>query len=389
MCGPLTVVFSLSSHPQETSLKWQQQLYFHTLLNLGRILSYALVGAGIGALGSVLIAGGQLAGIASPLRRGIAILTGSLLIWFGLAQIMPARIPQLPFLHPLAQREWHNRLSAAMVKLSVSRHWWTPALLGMVWGLVPCGFLYVAQIKAAETGNLWRGAATMLAFGLGTLPTMLGVGISTSLLSADRRNQLFRTGGWVTLIIGVLTLMRTGNTMVDYTGSAALLSLVLALTARPLSRLWPQPLHYRRALGVGAFVLSVAHTLHMMEHTLDWNFQALSFMLPGYQVGTWTGILALVLMTPLALTSFDQMIHCLGKRWRQLHLLSIPALLLCAVHVVLLDPHFLGELRWSWVNYVWTALFGITVLGVLLIRSRWVWSLLSLDKFYAAPVERK
>jgi len=69
----------------------------------------------------------------------------------------------------------------------------------MVWGLIPCGFLYA--IKAAETGNLWRDAA-VLAFGLGTLPTMLGVGVSTSLVSADRRSQLFRLGGWITSPLG-------------------------------------------------------------------------------------------------------------------------------------------------------------------------------------------
>lgn len=83
MCGPLTVAFSLS-HKQETPSSWRQQLYFHALLNLGRIVSYALVGAGIGALGSVLIASGQMAGIGSNLRQWMAILTGVMLVWFGL-----------------------------------------------------------------------------------------------------------------------------------------------------------------------------------------------------------------------------------------------------------------------------------------------------------------
>jgi hypothetical protein len=157
---------------------------------------------------------------------------------------------------------------------------------------MPCGFLYAAQIKAAETGNLWMGVATMLAFGVGTLPMMLGVGISASRLSADRRSQLFRLGGWITLTIGVLTLLRSGNTMVDYTGHGALLFLILALIARPISHFWAQPLRYRRALGVGAFVLALAHTAHMVEHTLNWNLSAFSFMLPAHQIGMGAGIAA-------------------------------------------------------------------------------------------------
>lgn len=387
MCGPLTVAFSLA-HGQQAALTWRQQLYFHSLLNLGRVLSYALLGAGIGALSSVLVAGGQLAGIGSGVRQGIAILTGVLLIWFGLAQVAPDFIPRIPLLRRLVHGGLHNRLSAAMIKLSFKPRWWTPALLGMAWGLVPCGFLYAAQIKAAEAGSLWAGSTTMLAFGLGTMPVMLGVGVSASLVSADRRSQLFRMGGWVTLTIGVLTLLRTGD-MVDYTGHAALLCLMLTLLARPLSRFWSQPLRYRRGLGVGAFVLSLAHTGYMLDHTLDWNLNALSFMLPVYQVGMWAGILAVALMTPVALTSFDRMVKLLGEHWRSLHLLGIPALVLCAVHVVLTGSHYLGDLEWTGVNKLRVILLVASTIGVLLVRSRFVWSLLSLGRFYAPPLNYK
>ncbi|KAB8332366.1 sulfite exporter TauE/SafE family protein [Scytonema tolypothrichoides VB-61278] len=379
MCGPLAVAFSLS-HKQETS-HWQQQLQFHALLNLGRMLSYVLVGAGIGALGSVLLASGQMAGIGSQLRQWMAIITGILLIWFGIGQIKPDFLPRIPLLHPLMQGRLHNYLSQGMVKLSLQTKWWTPALLGMTWGLMPCGFLYTAQIKAAETGNLWMGAATMLAFGIGTLPTMLGVGVSTSLVSKDRRSQLFRLGGWVTLTIGVLTLLRTGDTMVDYTGHGALVCLILALVARPISNLWAAPLRYRRALGVGAFVLSLAHTVHMMEHSLEWNFAAFLFLPAEYQLGMALGAVALALMTPPALTSFDYFQKSLGKRWRTIHLLSVPSLVLGAIHAVIIGSHYFGS-QVSWENKLAAVLLGIVTLVVLLVRWRFFWSILSLQKFY-------
>jgi sulfite exporter TauE/SafE len=384
MCGPLTVAFSLSQKQDNAK---GLLLRFHILLNLGRIVSYALVGSGIGALGSVLLAGGQLAGIGSGLRQGMAILTGMMLIWFGLVQIKPNFLPRLPLLHPLTQGSWHQRLSAAMTKLSATPYWWTPALLGSVWGLIPCGFLYAAQIKAAETGNLWRGAATMLAFGLGTMPMMLGVGVSASKLSADKRSQLFRLGGWVTLTIGILTLLRTSD-MVDYTGHAALILLMLALIARPISGFYSAPLRYRRAIGVGAYVLALAHTGHMLAHTLQWNFDAINFMLPMHQLAMIAGILALLLMTPAALTSFDRIQSTLGKRWRQIHLLAVPALLLAAIHTVLIGSHYLGQLEGTWENKFLAAIASILVIAVLLLRSRFFWSLLSLEKFYIPPNTR-
>lgn len=369
MCGPITVAFSLSQQSEEPLSRWQQ-VRFHLLLNSGRILSYALVGAGIGALGSVLIAGGQIAGVGSVLRRSMALLTGGLLIWFGLTQVSPGLFPKIPLLNPMARQQLHDRLNRAMMRLSLNPNWWTPALLGMVWGLVPCGFLYAAQIKAAETGNLWIGAATMLAFGLGTLPMMLGVGVSASWVSGDRRSQLFRLGGWITLTIGVLTLLRTGDMMVDYAGHASLVCLILALVARPIRLVWAQPLRYRRVLGVGAFVLGLAHTVHMLEHSWNWNFRAFTFMLPQHQVGIALGGAALLLMAPLALTSNDWAQKQLGHYWRKLHLLSVPALLLVGSHCVLAGSHYLGKVQVTGLNQALTLVLGVVIAAVLLLRWR-------------------
>ncbi len=387
MCGPIATAFALSTQ-SATSNPRRQQLMFHVLLNCGRILSYVLIGAIIGALGSVLIAGGQMAGVGSILRRSMAIVTGLLLIWFGLNQIRPDGLPPLPVLHPFTQGKLHERLNRAMMRLSFDRQWWTPFALGMVWGLIPCGFLYAAQIKAAETGNLWRGSVTLLAFGLGTLPTMLGVGLSAALLSADRRSQLFRMGGWITLTIGVLTLLRTGDMMVDYTGHAALFCLMLALIARPISRLWATPLHYRRALGVGAFILSIAHTLHMVEHSWKWNLQAIFFMLPQHQWGIAAGTIALILMIPAALTSFDRAQKWLGRHWRNLHLLAVPALVLAAIHCILVGSHYLGAWQITHWNRLSVALLTIAVIAVLLLRQRGSWLLLSMEKFYGTSIQK-
>jgi sulfite exporter TauE/SafE len=379
MCGPITVAFSLSQETG-TDAPWVQ-FRFHLLLNLGRIVSYALVGAAIGALGSVLVASGQMAGVGSGLRRAISLLTGLLLIWFGLAQIRPQLVPQVPLLNPMAQAGLHNRLSRAMQALSLHPQRWTPLLLGLAWGLMPCGFLYAAQLKAAETTSLGMGAATMLAFGLGTLPMMLGVGVSTAWLSADRRGQLFRLGGWITLFIGILILFR-GSDMVDVTGHGALVCLLLVLIARPISRLWSPFLRYRRALGVGAFVLAVAHVAHMV--TMGWDPTALPFLLPSLQVGGWAGIVAFGLMLPLALTSCDWAQKQLGPHWRRLHLLSLPICILAVVHTVLLGSSYLGDFEPSTQNWVAAFILGIVTLLTLLVRWRGFWSVLSLEKFYAS-----
>ncbi|MBD2136566.1 sulfite exporter TauE/SafE family protein [Anabaena sp. FACHB-1237] len=387
MCGPLTVAFSLSQQ-QENSI-WQKQLQtqlkFHILLNLGRILSYSLVGTIIGVVGSVLVEGGQIAGVGSDFRRVIAIVTGIMLIWFGIVQIKPNLLPAIPLLHPILKSNLHDRLSKSMIALSINKQWWIPILLGMTWGLMPCGFLYVAQIKAAATGNIWDGTITMLAFGIGTLPSMLGVGVSTALMSKDKRSQLFSLGGWVTLIIGVITLLRTGNTMTDYTGHIALICLILSLIARPLNYFFPALLRYRRGLGVGSFILAIVHSIHSIEHSLQWNLAAISFFPVEFQLGIMAGLIALILITPAACTSFDFLQKSLGNLWRKIHLLSLPALLLTAIHTILIGSHYLGALKLNWTNRLASIILLMILFMVLLLRSRLFWLQFNWKKFYVPP----
>jgi sulfite exporter TauE/SafE len=371
MCGPLTVAFSLSQGP---ALQDQgAQVRFHLLLSLGRIISYALVGAMVGGLGSVLVASGQMAGVGSWLRRAISLATGLLLIWFGLGQINPGQLPPVPLLNPMAQASWYDRLGRTMTALQRQPQGWTPLVLGLVWGLMPCGFLYAAQLKAAETVSPWRGGAAMLAFGIGTLPTMIGVGAVATALSADRRGQLFRLAGWITLTVGLITLLRSSDGA-DFTGHGALIALALALIARPLSYRWPSLLTYRRTLGMGAFVLSVAHAAHMV--TLGWDPRALPFLLPQLQVGGWAGVIALGLMIPLAGTSSNQAQAKLGRHWRQLHRLAVPIFGLAVVHILLLGSNYLGSFNRS--PQHWLAAIGLSGLALVILLLRWrqFWSIL-------------
>ena len=78
MCGPLAISFALSSQKQTN---WVASLSFHFLLNLGRIISYGLVGIVLGSFGSLFFT--------ATLRQIMAIATGLLLIWLGLSRIVP------------------------------------------------------------------------------------------------------------------------------------------------------------------------------------------------------------------------------------------------------------------------------------------------------------
>jgi sulfite exporter TauE/SafE len=79
---------------------------------------------------------------------------------------------------------------------------------GVINGLLPCGLVYAYLALAAGAGSLLLGAATMLCFGLGTLPLMVLTGCGGTLLTASRRRRLLRAAAWCVLLTGVLTIAR-------------------------------------------------------------------------------------------------------------------------------------------------------------------------------------
>ena len=368
MCGSLAV--ALAANSSVTNITWKQAWWFHGAMNIGRVLSYGLSGAILGGMSAAVVSSGQLMGIGSQLRSIIALLAGLLLIASGLGQVFPGK--------------WSLPKFASTCHKSIQKTTQQPWLLGILWGLMPCGFLYTAQLKAIESGSIMQGTLTMLAFGVGTMPVMLGIGISAGYLSLERRSQLRRAGGWMAIIVGILTLGRSGETMSNGTGYGAIICLGLALVARPLSKLWPGLISYRRLLGVGSAVLAIAHTLHVVVHGWDWNWGAWAFMVPSQQAGILAGGGSLGLLLPAAVTSFDRAQVYLGQNWRRLHLLGIPALMLATSHSILTGASYLGTVQVTFAHQVRSIIFLAVILLVILIRWRWLWSLLAAERFYTS-----
>jgi sulfite exporter TauE/SafE len=138
-----------------------------TLYNVGRITSYVVAGVIVGLLGSAL---GDMIDLPSwsLWLRGI---TGLVLLLLGLQIAFGWRL--LTFLERGGARLW-RRLSPLAGRLLGKRGAINALGLGMLWGWLPCGLSYSMLLVAATTGTAVGGGAIMLAFGLGTLPSMIG-----------------------------------------------------------------------------------------------------------------------------------------------------------------------------------------------------------------------
>jgi hypothetical protein len=96
-------------------------------------------------------------------------------------------------------------------------------LFGLVWGWLPCGLVYAALALAVTTGDAGKSALTMLAFGLGTLPAVMGVGIMTNVLTRLSRMQRFKQAiGLFMIVLALLSALPWLNPMAFTTTHTAL-----------------------------------------------------------------------------------------------------------------------------------------------------------------------
>lgn len=192
MCAGLSGLFAVNV--QVLSLR--SQLLLAVAYNLGRVLSYAFLGAAIALLGESIVA--SMPGIAAPVRlaSGLLIIIVGLQVAFGWRFLAPVE--------KAGAELWKHIAPAAKGLLPVTSI--PQALgLGLLWGWLPCGLVYSVLLLAATTANALNGGLVMLAFGIGTMPAMIATGLSASKLSQFMSRRRL-TAGLLIVLLGLATL---------------------------------------------------------------------------------------------------------------------------------------------------------------------------------------
>lgn len=170
--------------------------------NLGRILGYAILGA---VAAGVLGAAGEIMSL-KPLGKWLRGLTALMVLLIGLRFLLDWR--GLDLLEKGGAGLW-RRISPFAVRIS-QRHDWIGRLgLGVCWGFLPCGLVYTVLVAAASTGSLLAGAGTMVAFGAGTLPAMLGLTVAAPALSSFLSDSFVRRIVGFSLVVLALWMFLT------------------------------------------------------------------------------------------------------------------------------------------------------------------------------------
>lgn len=193
MCGGIAGALAQAGKP---ALSTQRTLAYSG----GRLTTYSLLG---------LLAGG-LSSLATPADTGMAMLVGrtlTALVLFIVALHLLGVLGTLRVFESAGAGIW-RRLMPLLRRLvpadTLPRAW----ALGMLWGLMPCGLVYGALLYAATSGSAIGGAMTLLAFGTGTLPAVIGLGIAGRWL-ADKAVGLRLASGLLMLTYAVWTFLST------------------------------------------------------------------------------------------------------------------------------------------------------------------------------------
>ena len=206
MCGSIIGTLTLSLKPEIRNKK-RSLLPYVLNYNLGRITSYTLAGFLVGFLQAIFILPFGL----DYGHRILQLLSAAIMIGAGL--YLAGWFPRFAYIEKTGSKLWKLIEPYGRKLIPVSTHF-QAYLFGMVWGWLPCGLVYAALALAATTGDVVKAGITMLAFGLGTLPSVLGVGIMADVLTKLSQMHRFKqVVGLMLVFIALLALFPQLNPM--------------------------------------------------------------------------------------------------------------------------------------------------------------------------------
>lgn len=180
MCGGIMLSQTLSKESNSKFEAIQPAL----LYNIGRVISYTILGGIIGTLGSVF-------SLSIQAKAGLEIFAGLFMIMMGFNMAGFSAFRKLQIKLPHAACKVKNKSGS-------------PFIVGLLNGLMPCGPLQTMQLFALGTGSPVKGALAMFMFSIGTVPLMLTFGAVSGILSKGYTKKILKFSGVLIIVLGLI-----------------------------------------------------------------------------------------------------------------------------------------------------------------------------------------
>jgi len=188
MCGAFVV-----SYTTKNAIKGHKGFKQHMIYGGSKVASYAVIGGIFGLIGGLVA-------FSVGLRGAVAIFAGTFMIFYSLSMMGFKFFRKFQF-NP-----------KFLTKIAAKKHsgvYKGPFLTGLLSGLfIACGPLQAMYLYAAGTGSVFSGVSSLAAFGLGTLPVMLGFGTLATVISKNTTKKILKISAIIVLVLGIIMLNR-------------------------------------------------------------------------------------------------------------------------------------------------------------------------------------
>ena len=194
MCGGIVMAYSSAKIGEGTTKS--SQVLMHLLYSFGRITTYMLLGAIFGYLGGVVTYSNTTNGI-------MQLVAGVLMVLVGISLL--GKVKFLTIIeHSLATNATYKNIFVSMLKSQSLTSFY---VLGLLNGLMPCGFVYFFAITAASSADPFWGAVVMFIFGLSTTPALFSLGYFVgSFKLGNFKNLMVKLAATAVVIYGLMTI---------------------------------------------------------------------------------------------------------------------------------------------------------------------------------------
>lgn len=198
MCGPLAL--ALPGAGRDTAYMVISRLVY----NFGRVITYSVLGVSVGLISKMISMGGFQQWLSISI--GVLILLGLTVSKFrnklNRWKAYPSRL----------MKKATTPIKSLFRKGTVGSLF----LIGLLNGLLPCGFVYMGLATALTSGTVLKSTYFMAGFGLGTIPAMLGVSLASGLISISLRRKLRNYSPYFIAFVGILLIVRGLNLAIPF-----------------------------------------------------------------------------------------------------------------------------------------------------------------------------
>lgn len=180
MCGGIMLTQTINSDSSSKLASVKPALMY----NVGRLISYTILGGIFGAIGSAI-------SISLGFKAGVMIVAGVFMIIMGLNMF---------------GFSWFRKFNIKLPwsSCSVKNKSKSPFIIGLLNGFLPCGPLQTMQLYALGTGSVIKGATSMFIFALGTIPLMMVFGAVAGFLSKGYSKKILKFSGILIVVLGLI-----------------------------------------------------------------------------------------------------------------------------------------------------------------------------------------